>query len=141
MIDKNLQKPEPERWRPHPNLLPFIFETESEILKLEGEEKEKVEQFENKLEGALKPTDTIDEAIKKMVKTALGVEFGENLVKDKAAFDMINTITHGILGDPQLRRQALIIVDKYTSQNKLEEIKEAEKRKKKEPSSPEIQLY
>lgn len=140
MNNKNLSQQKSQNWSPNSKLLPFMFDTEPELLKLEEEEKTRVEQFEKKLAGELKSTDTIEEAINKMVKAALGVEFGEKLMKEKAAYDMINTITHGILADPQLRRQALIIVDRYTGVNQPKEIIR-EKSNKTKVSTPEVKLY
>ena len=57
--------------------------------------------------------DTIEQAITKIVKMALAAEFGATLVASKGAKGMVETIARGIMGDAQLRKQALIIIDRF----------------------------
>jgi len=78
----------------------------------EGEEK-KVDLFELGLARELKAQDTINEAFTKIVRMALAAEFGPSFAKAKGAKGMIDTIVSGIMGDSQLRRQALMIVNRY----------------------------
>ena len=78
---------------------------------IEGEEK--IESFERILDGRLRMSDSISSAIEKIVSAALSVEFGERFVQKKEAESMIKTISRGILTDTELRRQALIIVDRF----------------------------
>ena len=74
----------------------------------------KVSLFEKGLEHNLRAADTIDDAVRKVVKVALAAEFGISLVKAKGANNMVETIMRGIMGDPLLRKQALLIIDRYT---------------------------
>ena len=99
-------------WKPTKEILPLIL---GKNLGQELEEKEvkKLELFEKGLEKELKKDDTIEQAITKIVKMALVAEFGATLVASKGAQGMIETITRGIMGDAQLRKQALIIVDRF----------------------------
>lgn len=99
-------------WKPTKEILPLIL---GKDLGQELGEKEvkKLELFEKGLEKELKKDDTIEQAIIKIVKMALAAEFGATLVASKGAKGMIDTITRGIMGDPQLRKQALIIVDRF----------------------------
>ncbi|MBU0672976.1 MAG: hypothetical protein KJ732_08130 [Candidatus Margulisbacteria bacterium] len=99
-------------WTPTKEFLPLILGKE---LGEELEEKEiaKLELFERGLANELNKNDTIEQAIAKIVKMALAAEFGASLVASRGAKGMIETITRGIMGDSQLRKQALIIVDRF----------------------------
>ncbi|MFH1347865.1 MAG: hypothetical protein ABIH22_04160 [Candidatus Margulisiibacteriota bacterium] len=99
-------------WAPTKEFLPLILGKE---LGEELEEKEikKLELFERGLANELKKEDTIEQAVTKIVKMALAAEFGTSLVAAKAAKAMIETITRGIMSDAELRKQALIIVDRF----------------------------
>jgi hypothetical protein len=99
-------------WTPTRELLPLILGKEVKP-KLEKKEIEKLELFEKGLANELKKEDTIEQAITKIVKMALAAEFGPSLVAAKGARAMVETITRGILGDSELRKQALIIVDRF----------------------------
>ena len=57
----------------------------------------------------------IDQAITKIVRMALAAEFGPSLVKSKGADRMVKTISAGIMSDPDLRKQALFILDRFAS--------------------------
>lgn len=78
----------------------------------EGEE-EKVDLFEKGLATELKAEDTIGGAFTKIVRMALAAEFGPSFAKAKGAKGMIDTIVSGIMGDSTLRKQALMIVNRY----------------------------
>jgi len=101
-------------WSPTKDFLPLILGKEpgEELTKKEND---KLELFEKGLARELNKKDSIEEAIGKMVKMALAAEFGPSLVKAVGAKRMIETITASIMTDPKLRKQALIIVDKFTN--------------------------
>ena len=99
-------------WTPTKEFLPLILGKELGA-ELEEKEVQKLELFEKGLANELKKNDTIEQAITKIVKMALAAEFGATLVAAKGARDMITTITRGIMSDAQLRKQALIIVDRF----------------------------
>jgi hypothetical protein len=104
---------------------PIMAEAEELSLK----EERKVSLFERGLEQNLTATDTIDEAMKKVVKTALAAEFGPSLVKSKGASAMIETIMRGIMGDPLLRKQALVIIDRFTGSSPKKRVQVSTKKK------------
>lgn len=101
-------------WTPTKEFLPIILGKEI-AEDLEEQDLEKLELFEKGLANELKKDDTIEQAITKIVKMALAAEFGPSLVAAKGARDMIDTITRGIMSDPELRKQALIIVDRFAN--------------------------
>ena len=103
---------ERKNWTPTKEFLPLILGKELGE-ELEDKEIQKLELFEKGLANELKKNDTIEQAITKIVKMALAAEFGATLVAAKGAKDMITTITRGIMSDAQLRKQALIIVDRF----------------------------
>ena len=100
-----------QEWSPARKFLPLIMG--KDLAELEKEDISKMELFEKGLQNELKSEDTIDEAITKIVKMALAAEFGASLVAAKGAEGMVNTIVRGIMGDTTLRKQALIILDRY----------------------------
>ena len=102
-----------ESWTPTKEFLPLILGKEPGV-ELEEKELEKLELFERGLATELKKDDTIEQAITKIVKMALAAEFGATLVASQGAKDMIRTITRGILTDAELRKQALIILDRFS---------------------------
>ncbi len=113
MKEKNLEIKK-EQWTPDSSFLAIMFGNETEVKeKLDKKGKEKIEFFEKGLEKGLSKDDTIEEAITKIVKTALAAEFGPSLSKAKEAKGMIATITRGILQDNVLRKQALVIIDRF----------------------------
>ena len=99
-------------WAPTREFLPIILGKEIGE-ELEEQDLEKLELFEKGLENELEKEDTIEQAITKIVKMALAAEFGPSLVAAKGARGMIETITRGIMSDPELRKQALIIIDRF----------------------------
>lgn len=101
-----------EEWTPTKEFLPVILGKQIGE-ELEDEDLEKLELFEKGLANELKSEDTIEQAITKIVKMALASEFGPSLVAAKGAQPMITTITRGITQDPELRKQALIIIDRF----------------------------
>jgi len=99
-------------WTPTREFLPLILGKESGS-ELEEKELSKLELFEKGLENELSKEDTIEQAVAKIVKMALAAEFGASLVAASGAQKMAATITHAIMADPQLRKQALIIIDRF----------------------------
>jgi hypothetical protein len=100
-------------WSPTREFLPIILGKSLEE-DLQENELSKLELFEKGLSNELKKKDTIEQAITKIVKMAIAAEFGASIVAANGARDMIGVITRGILEDPDLRKQALIIVDRFT---------------------------
>ena len=80
---------------------------------LSNEQRTKVDTFEKGLAQELNGSDSIDEAVTKMVRMALAVEFGAAMTRAKGAKKMIETIVSGILQDSTLRKQSLLIMDRY----------------------------
>jgi hypothetical protein len=101
-----------ERWTPTKEFLPLILGKDFGE-ELEEKEIEKLELFEKGLANELKKDDTIEQAITKIVKMAIAAEFGLSLVAAKGARPMIETISRSIMSDAQLRKQALIIIDRF----------------------------
>lgn len=83
------------------------------------DDEDKIEKFEEMMSGQLDVSDTLNEAIEKMVKISLSVEFGPQLLQKKFAGQMIKTIAHGILSDSELRKQSLLIMDKFAKAKEL----------------------
>jgi hypothetical protein len=105
--------PEKE-WTPSREILPLILGQDPDK-KLGSKEEARLEIFEKGLAKELKKEDSIRQAIGKMVKMALAAEFGPSLVAASGARPMVETIVRAILSDAQLRRQALIIIDRFTN--------------------------
>jgi len=101
-----------EEWKPTRNLLPLILGQESDEA-LDQQELQKLELFEKGLAKEIRQADSIDQAITKMVRMALAAEFGPSLVTAQGARPMVETIARAILTDPQLKKQALIIIDRF----------------------------
>ena len=106
-------------WTPHSNLLPFMFSdtdlNELEVgQKIKKERDEKLNMFEAGLAYELNENDTIDGSIEKIVKVALAAEYGVSITKEEGFKRMALAITQSITQDPILRKQALIIVDRFT---------------------------
>jgi hypothetical protein len=101
-----------KEWTPTKELLPLILGKDMGE-ELEEKEIEKLELFEKGLAKELHKEDTIEQAVSKIVKMAVAAEFGPSLVAAQGAQQMINTITRGIMSDSELRKQALIIVDRF----------------------------
>jgi hypothetical protein len=99
-------------WKPTRNLLPLILGQEPTEA-LDKKELKKLELFEKGLAKEIKQADTIELAVTKMVRMALAAEFGPSLVTAQGARPMVETITRAILTDPQLKKQALIIIDRF----------------------------
>lgn len=111
----------PEKGGDNTSFLSMLFGKDSDFQPIMARAEEltktqerKVSLFEKGLEHNLRATDTIDDAVRKVVKVALAAEFGISLVKAKGANNMVETIVRGIMGDPLLRKQALLIIDRYT---------------------------
>lgn len=102
----------PTEWTPTKDFLPLIL-GKSFDEELNPQELDKVAFFEKGLESELKKNDTIEQALTKIVKMALAAEFGPSLVAAKGAAPMVTKITGAIMSDPLLRKQALLIVDRF----------------------------
>ncbi|MFA5034406.1 MAG: hypothetical protein WC500_01285 [Candidatus Margulisiibacteriota bacterium] len=100
-----------QTWSPARAFLPLILGQETD--KLDKKETKKIELFEKGLEQSLSQEDTIESAITKIVKVALAAEYGPSLAAAKSAEPMIRTITQAILNNAQLRKQALMIIDRF----------------------------
>ena len=103
-------------WKATRQLLPLILGKNIAAGELEAKELSKLELFEKGLGKELKKNDTIQQAITKIVKMSLAAEFGPSLVAAGGARPMVETITRAILCDPQLRKQALVIIDQFTDE-------------------------
>lgn len=103
-----------QKWAPTREFLPLILGKDFGE-ELEEKEVAKLDLFEKGLEKELKKNDTIEQAVTKIVKMAVAAEFGPSLVAAKGAKPMIETIARSIMSDAQLRRQALIIVDRFAN--------------------------
>lgn len=84
---------------------------------LAGEDK--VEAFEAALFSKLHDSDKISEAVETMVRAALSVEFGEKILGQKRSANMVRVISDSILCDSDLRKQALLIIDRITKAEEL----------------------
>ena len=116
MDDKNLQPLRPDE-QPSQNTEMFsvLFGQEPSVQASE-EQRQRLDSFEKGLTQELNPSDSIDEAVTKMVRMALAVEFGAALTRAKGAKKMIETIAAGILQDSTLRKQSLLIMDRYAGE-------------------------
>lgn len=103
-----------KEWAPTREFLPLILGKDPDE-KLSQKELSKLELFEKGLEKEISKDDTIEQAVNKMVKMALAAEFGPSLVAAKGARPMVGTITRAIMSDAQLRKQALIIIDRFAN--------------------------
>lgn len=98
---------------PANDLFPLILGKEPDA-EPDRQELKKLELFEKGLAKELKKDDSIGQAITKIVKLALAAEFGPSLVVAQGAQRMITTISAAITNDPKLRKQALIIIERFT---------------------------
>lgn len=99
-----------DQWVPaHREIFPFLGKKS----KLDKKQTTKIELFEAGLKNEIKKTDSIQNAMTKIVRMALASEFGPSFVKAKGADAMIDTILQGIMSDNTLRKQALLIVDRF----------------------------
>jgi len=99
-----------------PRWMSLIFGSDAPLKEPLGKEEEKkIELFEKGLASELSGSDTIDQSFRKIVRMALAAEFGPSFVKARGAKSMIDTIVRGITGDSELRKQALLIVDRFSS--------------------------
>lgn len=90
-----------------------------EFMLFDVNDSDKIELFEKSLEGQIEQCDSVSQGVEKIVKAALAVEFGESIMKSKSASNMVATISHGILGDSELRKQILIIMDRFAKPKEL----------------------
>ena len=102
-----------KEWTPTRELLPVLFGKEL-VKEIAEKDNSKLELFEKGLKNELRKDDTIEQAVTKLVKMALAAEFGPSLVSAQGAARMTATITRAIMSDAQLRKQALIIIDRFT---------------------------
>lgn len=111
IMDFSAEK-ERRAWTPTREFLPIILGKEF-AKELGEQDNQKIELFEKGLASEIKKDDTIEQAITKIVRMALAAEFGPSLVAAAGARTMVQTIARGILADPDLRKQALIIIDRF----------------------------
>lgn len=88
--------------------IPFLFGQQ-----LKPKELDKLDLFEKGLSNEILKTDTIEQAVTRIVRMAIASEFGASFVKARGAENMVRTIVTGILSDGELRKQALLIIDRY----------------------------
>ena len=90
MDDKNIQpiRPEGEGYQDQSQMFSILFGQQSAPT-LSDEQQLKVDAFEKGLTQELHPSDSIDEAVTKMVRMALAIEFGATLTRAKGAKKMI----------------------------------------------------
>lgn len=86
---------------------------ERELEPLAEEEEAQLTRFEETLQSQLKRTDTFGEAVEKIVMTALVMEYGVELSREKGFGRMVEVISKGVLADHQLRKQALLMINLY----------------------------
>ncbi|MFH1386843.1 MAG: hypothetical protein ABIH50_04165 [bacterium] len=103
-----------KEWAPTKDFLPLILGQENKD-PADKQSLAKIDLFEKGLAKEIKKDDSIEQAITKMVKMALAAEFGASLVTAKGAAGMVTTITQAIMCDPVLRKQALMIIDRFTN--------------------------
>jgi hypothetical protein len=109
--------PRPESWQPDSRFFSLMFGKDlPQQQALEKRELEKLSLFEKRLEKELFTTDSIHQAVTKIVKTALAAEFGPSILASAKSQPMVETIVSGIMGDPVLRKQSLIIIDKFAKE-------------------------
>ena len=108
MDDKNMQRIEQSEISDKREALLFGLKSD-----------DKIEAFENILSEELCLSDNLNEAIEKMVRAALTVEFGRELLAKPLSKNMVKTISSGILSDSELRRQAILIVDRFAKPKEL----------------------
>jgi len=98
-----------------PRFLSVIFDKDFRKQRLEERELSKIALFEKGLAGEISTADTIECTVEKIVKMALTCEFGAGLVAKTGAKKMVSVISRGILSDSELRRNALIIADRFAT--------------------------
>ncbi len=103
-----------KEWSPAKEFLPIILGRDLDE-DLKQEDLSKLELFEKGLESELRASDTIEQAVGKMVRMALAAEFGPSLVAARGARAMVDNIVNLIMCEPQLKKQALIIIDRFTN--------------------------
>jgi len=113
MVTRNIS-PRPREEAPDKRWMSLIFGPQATLRReLEEGDEQKIEIFEAGLSKEINAADTIETAFTKIVRMALACEFGGSFVRSKGAKGMIDTIVRGIMGDSELRRQALLIIDRY----------------------------
>ena len=105
------------------NLRGFEKDTESllreQTLVFGLKSEDKIEEFEKALDGDLKHSDSVDEGVDKIVRAALGAEFGKEILGKKFADNMIKTISQSIMSEKELRKQALLIMGHFAKVDEL----------------------
>lgn len=92
------------------SFLPFLVEDPD---KLDQKQISKLSLFEEGLKNEIKKTDSVEGAIVKIVRMALAAEFGAAFVKSRGVNAMIESIVKVIMSDNTLRKQALLIIDRF----------------------------
>lgn len=100
---------QPQEQIPYREFFPLLLGKE----KLSKKDFGKLDLFEAGLKNEIKKTDTIEVAVRKIVRMALAAEFGPALVKSRGAEAMVETIVTGIMTDNILRKQALCIINQF----------------------------
>ena len=100
-----------QEWPRERQILPFLMTPTGK--KTSKKKAGNLDLFEKGLAAEIVKTDTIEMAVRKIVRMALCAEFGAAAIKSKNAEHMVQTIVRGILSDPELRKQALIIMDQF----------------------------
>ena len=101
-----------------PGFLAAVLDKNVSKQQLNVKNRSKLDLFEKGLAGELSKSDTIDGSVEKIVRMALACEFGAELVTKPGAARMISVISRGILSDRELRRSALILADRFSSEEK-----------------------
>ncbi len=103
----------------HPVTTSKVSPAREEALLFGIKDTDKIESFESMLSELLRFSDSIPEAIAKMVKAALACEFGSKVLEHKKCDSMVKAISQGIMSDTELRRQALLIMDRLAKADEL----------------------
>ena len=124
MVNENLETGKQLGWEPHHEFLSLMFGKDEAMAEGLGAMESKLGVFEKALAQELSPNDTIEKAMEKLVKIALASEYGMEIIKSKTFDPMVTTIVSGIMTDHALRKQALVIIDRFTSpEEKIEKLR------------------
>ena len=81
---------------------------------------EKVEIFHSRMLEQIDPSHSAKELVEKIVKSALEVEYGSSFALSPGFTKMVSKIADVVVGNPDLRRQALAVASIYIDK-KMEE--------------------
>lgn len=88
-----------------------LLKEEAILFGIKGEDK--IDAFEKYLSNDVKFSDNVPDAVDKIVKAAICAEFGEEMLDKKFAENMVRTISKSIMAENELRKQALLIMDRF----------------------------